>query len=75
MILDYLSILCTLSSYFFLTKKRGIPNLISAVLSISWCTYSASLLFTTILAMREQRFLIAYPIGVVYASFALMTIF
>jgi hypothetical protein len=44
-------------------------------LSIIWCTYSASGIFTTILRMDHQRFLVAYPVGLLYGVFALLSVF
>jgi len=46
-----------------------------AFLSIAWCTYSSSFMFVTLLAMKDQRLLVAYPVGLVYTCFALMTVF
>jgi len=44
-------------------------------LAIGWCTYSASLMFVTVLSMRHQQPLVVYPVGLLYTCFALMTIF
>ena len=46
-----------------------------SVASILWCTYSASTMFVTVLSMKDQRLLVAYPVGLFYACFALMTVF
>jgi len=46
-----------------------------AFLSIAWCTYSSSFMFVTLLSMKDQRLLVAYPVGLVYTCFALMTVF
>jgi hypothetical protein len=54
---------------------NGWVGMILSVVSIFWCSYSSSLMFVTILGMKEQRILIAYPICLFYTSFALMTIF
>ncbi|ORX67173.1 Yip1-domain-containing protein [Linderina pennispora] len=48
---------------------------LAAVVPILWCTYSSATMFVTILSMSEQRLLVAYPVGLFYASFALLTIF
>jgi hypothetical protein len=45
------------------------------IVSILWCTFSACTIFVTILSMRDQRLLIAYPIGLFYTCFAMLTIF
>nr|CAG8490611.1 13303_t:CDS:2 [Entrophospora candida] len=44
-------------------------------ISIIWSTYSSSTIFVTVLQMKEQHLLIAYPIALLYVCFALMTIF
>ncbi|KAJ2321548.1 hypothetical protein GGI00_006048 [Coemansia sp. RSA 2681] len=48
---------------------------IAALLPIAWCTYSSATMFVTVLSMSEQRLLVAYPIGLFYTSFALLTVF
>ncbi len=44
-------------------------------LSILWCTYSASAIFVAVLRMDRQRLLVAYPVGLLYGCFALLSIF
>ena len=55
------------------------PSVVAgAVLGLSavlWCTQSATRFFEGALHMREQRYLIAFPTFLLYACFALMTIF
>ncbi|KIM40073.1 hypothetical protein M413DRAFT_56248, partial [Hebeloma cylindrosporum] len=46
-----------------------------SVLSILWCTYAASGIFVAVLRMSDQRLLVAYPIGLLYGCFALLSIF
>jgi len=46
-----------------------------SIISIAWCTYSASSIFVTILRMSDQRLLVAYPIGLLYGCFALFSVF
>ncbi|KAG0742619.1 hypothetical protein G6F57_004217 [Rhizopus arrhizus] len=48
---------------------------ILTVISTLWCTFSSSGMFTSVLHMSEQRILVAYPVGLFYACFALMTFF
>ncbi|KAJ1945943.1 hypothetical protein GGF37_001441 [Kickxella alabastrina] len=48
---------------------------LAAVLPIAWCTYSSATMFVTVLSMSEQRLLVAYPVGLFYTSFALLTVF
>jgi hypothetical protein len=56
----------------------GIDHLIGyvlSVLSVLWCTYAASSIFVTVLRMSHQRLLVAYPVGLLYGCFALLSIF
>lgn len=46
-----------------------------SVISVLWCTYSASSIFVAVLQMNHQRLLVAYPIGLFYGCFALLSIF
>jgi len=46
-----------------------------SVLSILWCTYSASGIFVAVLEMSDQRLLVAYPVGLLYGCFALLSVF
>jgi len=46
-----------------------------SLLSIIWCTYSASGIFVAVLRMSDQRLLVAYPIGLLYGCFALLSVF
>ncbi|KAJ2690865.1 hypothetical protein IWW39_000374 [Coemansia spiralis] len=55
--------------------KSGQLAAISALIPIAWCTYSSATMFVTVLSMSEQRLLVAYPIGLFYTSFALLTVF
>ncbi len=54
---------------------RGFVGLILALLVILWCTVNATRLFEKALGMQEQRYLVAYPVTMLYACFALLTIF
>ena len=40
-----------------------------------WCTFAASGIFVTVQQMKEQRLLVAYPVGLLYACFALLSVF
>ncbi|WWC63481.1 uncharacterized protein I303_106084 [Kwoniella dejecticola CBS 10117] len=56
----------------------GIDSLFGYILSsisIAWCTFSASSIFVIVLRMDHQRLLVAYPIGLLYGCFALLSIF
>ncbi|KAF8965515.1 hypothetical protein BGZ46_000579 [Entomortierella lignicola] len=67
-----LVLLSSLSTLFVL--NGGIGYILS-LLAIVWCTYSSSGFFTAVLGMNDQRFLVAYPVGLFYGCFALMTVF
>jgi hypothetical protein len=61
-----------------LTKKKlcsDIFGYLLSLLSIIWCTYSASGIFVAVLRMSDQRLLVAYPIGLLYGCFALLSVF
>jgi hypothetical protein len=45
------------------------------IAAVLWCTQSATRFFEGAMAMRQQRYLIAYPTLLLYACFALITIF
>ncbi|KAM5531655.1 hypothetical protein V8D89_014707 [Ganoderma adspersum] len=53
----------------------GMVGYMLSTLSILWCTYAASGIFTAVLRMSDQRFLLAYPIGLLYGCFALLSVF
>eukprot|EP01133_Synstelium_polycarpum_P015093 gene15093-17868_t len=53
-------------------------NLLGYILifvAIAWSTYSASKMFVKTLTMIDQRILVAYPVGLLYTGFALITAF
>lgn len=50
-------------------------GLLISPIFILWCCTSASGIFVSILRMHNQRFLVAYPLGLFYASFALLSVF
>lgn len=47
----------------------------AAPLFILWSSSSASGIFVSVLRLSEQRFLIAYPLGLLYSCFAILSIF
>ncbi|KAF9166212.1 hypothetical protein DFQ27_008690 [Actinomortierella ambigua] len=67
-----LVMLSCVSTLVSLNDRQGY---ILSILAIVWCTYSSSGFFTTVLGMNNQRFLVAYPVGLFYGCFALMTVF
>lgn len=48
---------------------------IVAALCIAWSTATASRFFATANAMNQQRWLVAYPVGLFYTCFSLLTVF
>jgi hypothetical protein len=58
-----------------LFRPRGILAFVLCGGAVGWSTVAASLMFVTVLQLREQRVLVAYPVTLVYACFALMAIF
>lgn len=53
----------------------GLIGYLLAAVSILWCSYAASGIFVSVLSMTEQRLLVAYPVGLFYTSFALLSVF
>ncbi|KAI0074168.1 Yip1-domain-containing protein [Panus rudis PR-1116 ss-1] len=53
----------------------GLLGFVLSMLSILWCTYAASGIFVAVLQMSEQRILVAYPVGLLYGCFALLSVF
>ncbi|GMK59652.1 hypothetical protein CspeluHIS016_0802580 [Cutaneotrichosporon spelunceum] len=56
----------------------GMDTAVGGILSIAsvvWCTYAASTIFVAVLRMDRQRLLVAYPVGLFYGCFALLSIF
>lgn len=65
-ILNFLAIVVSL---------QGIFGTVASFLTIGWCSWSASKLFVTALAMDQQQLLVAYPCALLYGVFALLTVF
>ncbi|KAH0827806.1 Yip1-domain-containing protein [Lanmaoa asiatica] len=53
----------------------GIVGYLLSLISIIWCTFSASGIFVAVLRMSEQHLLVAYPVGLLYGCFALLSVF
>ncbi|KAJ1974923.1 hypothetical protein H4R35_003386 [Dimargaris xerosporica] len=67
--------LVILSGISMLLKLSSTIGYILSSMAVLWCTFSASTLFVTTLSMSNQRLLVAYPVGLFYTCFALMTVF
>lgn len=46
-----------------------------AFLSVAWCTFTATRQFEKGFGMEKQRYLIAYPVGLLYSCFVLIAMF
>eukprot|EP00930_Biecheleria_cincta_P058072 TRINITY_DN43922_c0_g1_i1.p1 TRINITY_DN43922_c0_g1~~TRINITY_DN43922_c0_g1_i1.p1 ORF type:complete len:261 (-),score=48.61 TRINITY_DN43922_c0_g1_i1:177-959(-) len=58
----------------FLNLKSSYGTFLAAA-CIAWTTATSSRFFATAVAMQDQRWLVAYPVGLVYTFFALITVF
>lgn len=65
----------TLSGCSILFSLQGILGNLLAALAVIWCALSASNLFVTAFGMEHQQLLVAYPCAMLYAVFALITVF
>ena len=54
---------------------QGWGGTAAAVVAVAWCSISASKLFVTAFNMQHQQLLVAYPCSMLYAVFALITVF
>ncbi|KAL8278399.1 hypothetical protein RQP46_009291 [Phenoliferia psychrophenolica] len=67
--------LVLLSIFGVVVSLDGTLGYLLSALSIAWCSYSASSIFSSVLRLSSQRFLVAYPVGLLYAAFALLSVF
>ena len=67
--------LCLLSCLNVFVRLNSTFGYIISPLFILWCCTAASGIFVSILGMHNQRFLVAYPVGLFYACFALLGVF
>ena len=56
-------------------RRSGMLGYALSTMSVLWCTWSASTIFVAVLRMSEQRLLVAYPVGLLYGCFALLSVF
>lgn len=54
---------------------KGLFGIVLSILTVSWCSLSASKLFVCGLNMDSQQLLVAYPCALLYGVFALLTVF
>merc|ERR1711953_15700 len=58
-----------------LIDLKGMVGTVTSIAAVLWCAISASKLFSDGLEMKRQQILVAYPCGILYAVFALLTVF
>merc|ERR1712062_865343 len=58
-----------------LLSLQGLVGLVLTLVTVLWCSISASKLFVSALSMDKQQLLVAYPCCLVYGVFALITVF
>jgi len=56
-------------------RHMGSVGVVLAVLTIAWCACSSTRLFERGCGLRDQRFLVAYPVALFYSAFVMLTIF
>ncbi|XP_005996159.1 protein YIPF5 isoform X1 [Latimeria chalumnae] len=64
-----------LSSFTVLLSLQGMMGIVLTAAIIGWCSFSASKIFISALAMEGQQFLVAYPCALLYGVFALISVF
>ena len=65
-LLSFLALIITL---------RSMTGTVIAITSIVWCVINATRMFEQAISLKEQRWLVAYPTTILYACFALLTVF
>lgn len=56
-------------------SRSGTLGYVLSSLAIAWCSYSASSIFSSVLRLSSQRLLVAYPVGLFFTAFALLSVF
>ncbi|XP_069620159.1 protein YIPF5 isoform X1 [Ranitomeya imitator] len=64
-----------LSGFAVVFSLQGIVGVLLTALIIGWCSFSASKIFISALAMEGQQLLVAYPCALLYGVFALISVF
>jgi len=52
-----------------------VTRMIIAIPAVVWCTHCATMIFVACLQMEDQHFLVAYPLFMAYACYAVLTLF
>jgi hypothetical protein len=66
-------VLLALLSY--IISLQGTFGFVLSALVLAWCTATSTRFFEAVLTPQHQRWLIAYPVFLLYACFALITVF
>lgn len=66
-------VLLALLSY--IVSLQGTIGFVLSALVLAWCTATSTRFFEAVLTPQHQRWLIAYPVFLLYACFALITVF
>lgn len=64
-----------LSALAIFMSLKSIPGHCMASFAIVWSTYASTRMFEKALHMSQQRWLVAYPVGLLYCIFVLITVF
>ncbi|BHF66439.1 Protein yipf5 [Sparganum proliferum] len=67
--------MCFLSTLGIVFSLKSLLGIVLIVFIVLWCAMSSSKLFVRALNMQQQQFLVGYPCALVYAVFALLTVF
>jgi len=54
-------------------SRLGVIGMILAATVIVWCTVSSTRLFEMGCGLRDQRYLVAYPVALIYSAFVIIT--
>ncbi|SCZ99424.1 BZ3500_MvSof-1268-A1-R1_Chr7-2g09526 [Microbotryum saponariae] len=73
-LLSMISVVVSLESLIMSVRSGSLGYIVSGS-SIAWCSYSASAIFSSVLQLSSQRLLVAYPVGLLYAAFAMLSVF
>ncbi|CAD7969771.1 unnamed protein product [Amoebophrya sp. A25] len=68
-------VLLAFLSAFISFKAYAVVGTVAALVTIAWCTASSSRFVESALDSHDQQYLIAYPTGLLYALFVVVTIF
>src|SRR5690242_4781447 len=64
-----------LLSIFLPMLRLGLIGLFVSLFFIFWSTWSASGMFVSALQMNHQKLIVAYPVGLLYTTFAMLSVF